>query len=88
MSTTLSAPHDSESDTIILDGLASWSHGNLEGSIRCFERVRERGTASPRMLFTLGLLQYQIGQRDEGRALVHAATAERPGVLPLVPAKR
>jgi tRNA (mo5U34)-methyltransferase len=88
MATTASAPHDSESDrTIILDGLGSWYRGDIEGSIRCFERVRERGTASPRMLFTLGLLQYQIGHGDEGRALVHAATAERPGVLPLVPAK-
>jgi tRNA (mo5U34)-methyltransferase len=70
---------------LVIDAVNAWYRGDVVGTIRWLQRVRERGTANPRVLYTLGLLHGHAGDLDAGRTLVEAATAERPGVLPLVP---
>src|SRR5207249_1740631 len=62
----------------------AWYRGDSRGAVSCFEGVRERGTANPRLLYTLGLLYFHAGKTDAGERLIESATAERPGVLPLV----
>ena len=67
---------DAQSDqALVLDGINAWYRGDVAGAIRSLERVRERGTANPRVLYTLGLLYCHVGNDDTGTHAIEAATA-------------
>lgn len=73
-------PPDADSPARLLDAaMARHQQGDLAGAVTGYRRLREQLPGNSDVTHLLGLALWQVGQREEGLALVRAAAAASPG---------